>query len=204
MGFLFRNALDRLSLKTRVQREREMCWRWYFKSHSLKLCRSEKWKRSGWVLACASRYTHTHQIAIHSHSSFHNQQRKLSEYTSFIYFHSSVDAVHIHSFFRSQFQSLLSSLSFCWFISSLSFIIGESESTMINEVLSAVCKLCMFQMIEVNLAYWLASRLTGCLKYDGSHTYTYAYIHDIRRKRSHKTNQDLQATLHKLRFSKTW
>lgn len=95
------------------------------------------------------------------------------------------------------------------FISSLPFIIGEPESTMINEVLRAVCKLCMFQMIQParakakNAFQWLAGWLGVLTMMAYTLAYRHAHVHGVRRKRSHKTNQDLQATLHKLRFSKT-
>lgn len=124
---------------------------------------------------------HTSNRPILFRTSIHNQQRKLSEYTSFIYFHSQcIPYMLIRSFFLSSSpfasypfdDSFPSWLLLLLFISSLPFIIGEPESTMINEVLRAVCKLCMFQMIQCKLKGemlfngWLAQ----CLKDDGLHT----------------------------------
>lgn len=193
-----------------------MCWRWYFTNLVRSSCVYSKDMEEKWMSACMQASTHIKSQFIRTRIP--KQQRANCQNTSFIYFH----CVHVRyaALYRSLpflFYSHFDSFSSCWllllllFISSLSFIIiGESESTMINEVSCAVCILytctCIqwwnvqstYKSQKENVFGWQNDWLSLVWQHRNTHTRIY-----IRRKRSHKTNQDLQGTLHKLRFSKT-
>lgn len=149
MGFLFLKCIRPFGFEDFTFAAKEIFRRWYFKSYSLKLCKSEQNGRR----VNERLHAQAHIKSPYIRTRILNQQRKLSEYTSFIYFHSLYSAHHTCSFIHSSFLSILSAhpsfddslpswLLLLLFISSLPFIIGEPESTMINEVLRAVCKLC--------------------------------------------------------------
>lgn len=147
MGSVFLQCIRRFGFEYFTFIVKEMFWRWYFKSYSLANCVKARSEKEWTSVTC-------HIFAL---ASIHNQQRKLSEYTSFIYlfsFSGHHTCSFIHSLVLSILVLILLMIRFhrdCYYyylFLHYHLLFGEPESTMIYEVARAVCKLCMFEMLQ--------------------------------------------------------